>query len=81
MTPAAMLLIMTGIVLYIVEYLWKIEYVAGIAAALFLTIGIACIESRSPKSPVVAAGVLLGLAMVWLCRTAKRARLNKTHDL
>jgi F0F1-type ATP synthase assembly protein I len=80
MIPLAMLLMATSIALYIVEYFWKIEYLAGSMAALLLVTS-AWIQSRFPKPLFVTGALFLGLVMAWLCRTAKRARLNKTHDL
>jgi hypothetical protein len=76
-----MLLLPASIVLYAVEYVWTVNYLAGITAAILLTIWFAWINFGVPKGLVVAAGLFIGLVLAWLCRTAKRARLNKIHDL
>ena len=78
----AMLLLSAGFVLYAVEYGWKVNYVAGITAAILVAIGFAMLpEFTLPKPLAASAGLLVGLVGAWLCRTAKRARRNKIHDL
>ena len=82
-TLTPVLLIGSSLALYTVEYFWHFEYVAAIMASVLLTvgltIGLASANVRVSVSLVVAAG--LSSVIAWLCRTAKRARLNKIHDL
>ena len=86
MISPAVLLFLASFVLYAVEYGWTINYAAGITAAILVAIGFAmwpglAINSGLPKPLLAGAGLLVGLVGAWLCRTAKRARLNKIHDL
>ena len=81
MLSPAMPFLAASIGLYAVEYFWTVDYFAGIAAAILLSGGSAWIDSGVPKGLAAALGLFAGLVIAWLCRTAKRARLSKIHDL
>lgn len=71
-------------VLYGIELRCKINYAAGLVAAVLLPIGFVLLFSGPQEiAPALAIplGLILGTATAILCCSAKRARLNKILDL
>ena len=82
--PGGLLLLGTAVVLYGLELVWKLDCIAGLAGAILLPAGFEQIYSgqqRIASALAVPLGLALGLATAALCRTAKRARMNKISDL
>jgi hypothetical protein len=82
--PLGLIFLGTAIALYGLEFLWKLNFIAGLMGAILLPAAFEQLYSgpqKVAKSLAIPLGLALGLATAALCRTAKRARMNKVSDL
>jgi hypothetical protein len=73
-----------AVLCYAMELLTSVDYVAGAAGAVAIPLGFTFIFSGQHRiAPALAlgGGILAGIALAWVCRTAKRARMNKRASL
>ena len=83
-TPLGLALLASAILLFALEYYWRVGYVAGLAGAVLLPAGFALLYSgrhRIAKPLAIPLGLVLGIATALLCWSGKLARRNKTSDL
>ncbi|HZS55714.1 MAG TPA: hypothetical protein VFA65_15030 [Bryobacteraceae bacterium] len=81
---SGLILLGTAAVLCGLEFVWKINYVAGVAAAILLPIGFVELYSgqqQISKGVAIPLGFALGAATTAFCRIGKQARINKRSDL
>jgi membrane-bound ClpP family serine protease len=82
--PVGLFFLGTAVILYGLEFVWKLDCVAGLAGAILLPAGFEQLYSgqqRIAATLAIPLGLALGLATAALCRTAKQARMNKISDL
>jgi membrane-bound ClpP family serine protease len=82
--PSGLIVLGAATLLYGLELVWKVNYIAGITGAILLPIGFVRLYSGQQQissALAIPLGLTLGLATAVFCRTAKRARINKTSGL